>query len=104
MILKQFGGSDDFEVAEIENPEVNAGHILVTVAASSVNTMDTMIRSMDEDLKPISPDLPVVLGMDFAGTAEAVGEDAKLVAHKPKMISMREVAAPPLVGITAYGR
>ena len=28
--------------------------------------------------------------------------DAKFVAHKPKSISMREAAALPLVGITAY--
>jgi alcohol dehydrogenase len=33
-----------------------------------------MIRQMGKDL-PLSPDLPAVLGMDFAGTIEAVGED-----------------------------
>ena len=32
-----------------------------------------MIRQMGKDL-PFSPDLPAVLGMDFAGTIEAVGE------------------------------
>lgn len=92
-----------------------------------------MIRQMGEDLAPLSPALPGVLGMDFAGTVEAVGDDvtgftvgdevygcaggladlqgalaeymladANLVAHKPKSISMREAAALPLVGITAY--
>jgi len=74
MILKQFGGSDSFEAAEIEKPEVKAGHVLVKVAATSVNTVDTMICSMGEDLAPISPELPAVLGMDFAGTVEAIGE------------------------------
>lgn len=132
MIIKEFGGSDVFEAAEIAKPEVKAGHVLVKVAATSVNTVDTMIRAMGEDL-PLSPALPAVLGMDFAGTIEAVGEgvsefvvgdevygcsggladlqgslaeymlaDAKLVAHKPKTISMREAAALPLVGITAF--
>ena len=103
------------------------------IAASSVNTVDTMIRSMGGDLKPISPDLPAVLGMDFAGTIKAVGggvsefavgdevygcaggladlqgalaeymvADTKLVAHKPKKISMKEATALPFVGITAY--
>ena len=133
MVLNKFGDSDVFEAAEIEKPDVKAGHVLVKVAATSVNTVDTMIRSMGEDLKPISPDLPAVLGMDFAGTIDAVGEgvtgfaegdevygcaggladlqgalaeymvaDAKLIAHKPQTISMKEAAAIPLVGITAY--
>jgi len=133
MVLNKFGSSDLFEATEIEKPDVKAGHLLVKIAATSVNTVDTMIRSMGEDLAPISPKLPAVLGMDFAGTVEAVGDgvsgftigddvygcagglaelqgalaeymvaDAKLVAHKPKTLSMKEAAAIPLVGITAY--
>lgn len=133
MIINEFGDSNVFEAAELTKPEVKAGHIVVKVAATSVNTVDTMIRQMGEDLAPLSPALPGVLGMDFAGTVESIGEgvtnfnvgdevygcaggladlqgalaeymlaDAKLVAHKPKSISMREAAALPLVGITAY--
>lgn len=132
MIINAFGGSDNFEVAEINKPELEAGHVLVRIAASSVNTVDTMIREMGPEL-PISPALPAVLGMDFAGTVEAVGEgvtdyaigdevygcagglgelqgtladyiaaDSRLIAHKPKNLSLREAAAIPLVGITAY--
>lgn len=133
MIINEFGASDVFKATEIEKPEIKAGHILVKVEASSVNTVDTMIRQLGEALSPLSPALPALLGMDFAGTVEAVGEgvkgfavgdevygcaggladlqgalaqymlaDAKLVAHKPKNLSMREAAAIPLVGITAY--
>ena len=133
MILNEFGGSDVFTAAELAKPEVKAGHVVVKVAATSVNTVDTMIRQMGADLAPLSPALPGVLGMDFAGTIESVGEgvtefavgdevygcaggladlqgalaeymlaDAKLIAHKPKSLSMREAAAIPLVGITAY--
>ena len=133
MIIKQFGSSDVFELADIPVPEVKAGHVLVKVAATSINTVDTMIRQMGEDLAPLSPALPGVLGMDFAGTVTAVGEgvtqfsegdevygcaggladlqgalaeymvaDAQLIAHKPKTLSMREAAAIPLVGITAF--
>jgi NADPH:quinone reductase-like Zn-dependent oxidoreductase len=91
-----------------------------------------MIRKMGKDL-PLSPDAPALLGMDFAGIVEAIGEgvegytigdevygcaggladlpgtlaeyivaDSDLLAHKPKNLSMREAAALPLVGITAY--
>jgi len=132
MIVREFGASDAFELAEIETPEVSPGKVLVRVAATSVNTVDMMIRELGEAL-PLSPAAPAVLGMDFAGTIEAVGEDvigfeigdqvygcaggladlqgtlaeymladAKLLAHKPKSISMKEAAALPLVGITAY--
>ena len=133
MIIKSHGSSDVFESTELAKPDVKAGHVLVKVAATSVNTVDTMLRQMGPDLAPLTPPLPSVLGMDFAGTIEAVGEgvtqfsigdevygcaggladlqgalaeymlaDAKLVALKPKTISMREAAALPLVGITAY--
>ena len=132
MVLNEFGGSDVFKLTEIDKPETKQGHVLVRIAATSVNTVDTMIRQMGKDL-PLSPNPPAVLGMDFAGTIESVGEgvtgfkegdevygcaggladlqgtlaeyivaDAKLVALKPKTLTMREAAAIPLVGITAY--
>ena len=132
MILKSYGADAVFELAEIDRPTVESGQVLVKIAASSVNTVDTMIRKMGKDL-PLSPDTPALLGMDFAGTVEVVGDgvtgysvgdevygcagglgalpgtlteyisaDARLMAHKPKNLSMREAAALPLVGITAY--
>ncbi|KJZ11499.1 quinone oxidoreductase [Marinomonas sp. S3726] len=132
MILKTYGDNSVFESNEQVKPTVTAGNLLVKVAASSVNTVDTMIKLMGPDL-PLSPALPAILGMDFAGVVEAVGEgvenfqvgdevygcaggladlqgalaefmlaDANLVALKPKNLSMREAAALPLVGITAY--
>lgn len=132
MTLVEYGEHAKFELAEIETPTAKPGHVVVRVAATSVNTVDTMIRAMGTDL-PLSPELPAILGMDFAGTVEAVGDevsgfevgdevygcaggllelqgalaeymvaDARLIAHKPKSLSMREAAAIPLVGITAY--
>lgn len=132
MILNEYGEHAKFQSAEIPKPSVKAGHVLVRIAATSVNTVDTMIHQLGKEL-PLSPDLPAVLGMDFAGTVEAVGDsvtgfvpgdevygcagglanlqgalaeymsaDARLIAQKPKSLSMREAAAIPLVGITAY--
>lgn len=132
MTITAYGEGAKFEAADLPKPTVTQGHVVIRIAASSVNTVDTMIRSMGADL-PLSPALPAVLGMDFAGVIEAVGEgvtefvvgdevygcaggladiqgalaeymlaDARLIAKKPKSISMREAAAMPLVGITAY--
>lgn len=132
MVLNEYGTDAKFQLSELPQPSVKAGHVLVCIAATSVNTVDTMIHQMGKEL-PLSPDLPAVIGMDFAGTIEAVGEgvtdfalgdevygcaggladlqgtlaeymlaDAKLISHKPKTLTMREAAALPLVGITAY--
>lgn len=132
MILNQFGAEAKFEMTEIEKPTLTTKNVLIKIAASSVNTVDTMIRSMGSDL-PLSPSLPALLGMDFAGTVEAVGDgvthfkvgdevygcaggladlpgtlaeyisaDSRLMALKPKNLTMREAAALPLVAITAY--
>lgn len=132
MLLKTYGEDSNFEVNEIEKPAAKSGQVLVKIAATSVNTVDTMIRTMGAEL-PLSPELPALLGMDFAGTVEAVGDgvenfsigdevygcaggladlpgalaeyiaaDSDLIAHKPKNLSMREAAALPLVAITAY--
>tara|TARA_R110002074_G_scaffold161480_11_gene319543 strand:- start:13154 stop:14140 length:987 start_codon:yes stop_codon:yes gene_type:complete len=132
MILKKYGEDAVFEVTEVPTPTLKSGEVLVKIVASSVNTVDTMIRKMGKDL-PLSPDTPALLGMDFAGTIEAIADDvkafkvgdevygcagglaglpgtlaeyiaadSKLIAKKAKNISMKEAAAIPLVGITAY--
>lgn len=132
MILEEYGVEAQFKPADLEKPTVRPGHVVIRVAATSVNTVDTMIRQMGSEL-PLTPSLPAILGMDFAGTIEEVGKgvagfapgdevygcagglldlqgalaeymlaDARLIAHKPKTLSMREAAALPLVAITAY--
>ena len=132
MIIKAYGEDALFEKGEINKPQVKPGEVLIKIAASSVNTVDTMIRKMGNTL-PLSPEAPAILGMDFAGTVEQVGEgvlnfkvgdevygcvggladlqgtladyvsaDHKLIAKKPSNLTMREAAAIPLVGITAY--
>ena len=50
MIIQNFGGSNVFEPAEITKPEVKPGHVLVNIAATSINTVDTMIREIGSSL------------------------------------------------------
>ena len=132
LILNEYGENAVFKYTEVEKPTLKPGHVLIRIAASSINTVDTMIRKMGTDL-PLSPATPAILGMDFAGTIESVDKsvegfvagddvygcvggladlqgtlaeyvvaDIKLIAHKPKNLSMKEAAALPLVAITAY--
>ena len=130
ILLKEHGGVEGFSVEEIPEPEIRPGHLLVKVAASSVNPVDYKIR---QGLLPVGPVLPGILHGDMAGTITQVGEgvegfeagdevygcvggfkgmpgvlseyvliDPRLVAKKPSNLSMVEAAALPLVGITAW--
>ncbi|WP_417620195.1 zinc-dependent alcohol dehydrogenase family protein [Oceanihabitans sediminis] len=132
MIISEYGENAKFESKKVEKPILKNGQVLVKISASSVNTVDTMIKNMGNDL-PFSPKSPAVLGMDFAGTIEQVGNDVtefsigdevfgcagglgdlqgtladyitadvKLIAKKPSNLTMKESASLPLVGITAY--
>ncbi len=132
IVINAFGGPEVFEQKEIPKPDVRPGHVLVRVAASSVNPVDTKIRS--GLLGMIAPDFPdAVLGCDMAGVVEAVGDgvtdfapgdevygcaggvkgcpgalaefqlvDERLIARKPATLGMAEAAALPLVAITAW--
>ncbi|MGP7816267.1 zinc-dependent alcohol dehydrogenase family protein [Niallia sp. 01092] len=130
-MIKEFGDSSVFQLVETEKPEVISGHVLIKVAATSVNPIDTKVRS--GAVPAAAPELPAIIHGDVAGIVEAVGEgitdfkvgdevfgcaggfrgtggalaqymlaDAALLAHKPKNISMEEAAAIPLVAITAW--
>lgn len=130
MIIKEIGSTDVFQLAEKAKPSVKPGHMLVEVKATSVNPLDTMLRSV---ALPWSENLPEILHGDVAGIVSEVGEgvqdfavgdevygmaggingvdgalaefmlvDARLMALKPKTLSMKQAAALPLVSITSY--
>lgn len=129
--IAQFGAPNVFQTIELPKPEVIPGHVVIRVAATSVNPIDFKLRR--GAMPAIAPDFPAVLHGDVAGVVEAVGEgvttfkpgdevygcaggfkgmggalaeymlaDANLLALKPQSLSMREAAALPLVSITAW--
>lgn len=130
-IIHQFGSPTVFETVDISVPQVLPNHVLIRVAATSINPVDYKIRQ--GVVADIALDFPAVLHGDVAGVVEAVGAgvttfqpgdevyacaggvkglggalaeymlaDANLVAHKPKSLTMAEAAALPLVSITAW--
>jgi len=70
LVLTDFGDADNFELREVPDPQPGPGQVLVRVAATSVNPVDYKIRHGGS---AIAPELPAILGMDVAGTVEAVG-------------------------------
>jgi NADPH:quinone reductase len=129
LVLDEFGS--DLVLRDIPRPTPDPGHVLVRVAASGVNPLDTKIRAGAAAHAEVT--VPAVLGIDLAGTvveigpgvgrfdigdevygmAGGVGEhqgslaefaavDADLLAIKPGRLSMIEAAALPLAVITAW--
>jgi NADPH:quinone reductase-like Zn-dependent oxidoreductase len=120
-----------FRVVDMPRPSPGRGEVLVRIAASGVNPLDTKIRA--GAAAHARHPLPAILGLDLAGVVEQVGEgvttfrpgdevfgmtggvggvqgtlaeyaavDAALLARKPARLSMREAAALPLIVITAW--
>ena len=121
----------DFRKADLPRPTLKPNQVLVKIAASGVNPLDTKIRA--GQAAHAKQPLPAILGLDMAGTVEEVGPgvstfapgdevygmvggvgglqgtlaeliavDALLLARKPKNLSMRQAAALPLITITAW--
>lgn len=130
-VINKFGEPNIFEQIDVPVPKVLNNHVLIRVAATSVNPVDCKIRL--GAVRDIAPDFPAILHGDVAGVVEVVGQgverfqvgdevyacaggvkgcggalaeymlaDADLVAHKPKSLTMAQAAALPLVSITAW--
>ncbi|MGC4816086.1 alcohol dehydrogenase catalytic domain-containing protein [Micromonospora sp. DT63] len=69
VVLSEFGGP--LVVQEVDTPVPGAGQVLVRVAASGVNPLDTKIRQGKAPHARNHP--PVVLGLDLAGVVAEVG-------------------------------
>jgi NADPH:quinone reductase len=129
-VLNKFGPNAAFERVDLQKPSVLPGHVVIKVAATSINPIDCKIRS---GAVQIGPDLPAILHGDVSGVVVEIGEgvtdfcvgdevygyaggvkgrqgaladymlvEEKLIAHKPKTLSFQEAASLPVVAITAW--
>lgn len=62
--IAAFGEPDVFYPLELPTPEVIPGHVVIQVAASSINPVDCKIRHFGLS---IAPALPAILHSDVAG-------------------------------------
>jgi NADPH:quinone reductase-like Zn-dependent oxidoreductase len=77
--LDRFGGPDHLRLADVTDPVPGAGQVRIRVRAVGVNPLDAKIRS--GALEQVFPtELPVVLGLEVAGTVDAVGDNVTAVA------------------------
>lgn len=123
-------GKDGLRAADLPNPIVGSGDVLVRVNAASINPLDKMTRDA-EFKRIIKRKPPFVLGHDLAGVVIEVGDevhdfkvgdevygrprdlragtfaelisiDQQDIALKPKSLTMPEAAAVPLVALAAW--
>ncbi len=121
----------DFQARDVPRPSLGREQVLVRISASGVNPLDTKIRAghaaharqtlpavlgvdMAGTVEEVGDSVTAfksgdeVFGMvggvgGLQGTlAEMIAVDANLLAHKPKCLSMRDIAALPLSTITAW--
>jgi NADPH:quinone reductase len=129
-VVTKFEHKAIFETIEVQKPSVLPGHVLIKVAATSINPIDCKIRS---GVVQIGPSLPAILHGDVSGIVVEIGEgvtdfsvgdevygyaggvkgkqgvladymlaEGKLISHKPKTLSFVEAASLPVVAITAW--
>jgi NADPH:quinone reductase-like Zn-dependent oxidoreductase len=121
----------EFVETVVPGPIAKAGEVLVRIRASGVNPLDTKIRAgqaahakqplpavLGLDMAGVVEEVgdgvtafkrgDEVYGMTGGvgglqgSLAEFVAADARLLAHKPRSLSMREAAALPLSSLTAW--
>lgn len=121
--ITAFGGSDALALVDLPVPEPGPGQVLIEVAHAGINYIDTYHRT---GLYPL--DLPLVIGLEGAGTVAAAGEGvaelaagdrvawssvsgsyaeyllapASQVVKVPDGVGLREAAAAMLQGMTAH--
>ncbi|WP_338667779.1 zinc-dependent alcohol dehydrogenase family protein [Pseudodesulfovibrio methanolicus] len=75
MLLTEYGREYPFAERDVPVPDPGPGEVLVRVAGTSLNPIDNKIATLGPALA-FAPELPALLGMDMAGTVEAVGPGA----------------------------
>jgi len=113
-VLRETGGPEQLELAEVPEPEPGDGEVVVRVRAAGINFADVLVR---QGRYPQPPELPTVPGSEIAGEvegrrvmalprgggyAEALAVDEQLVVPLPDSASFEEGAGFLLTFLTAW--
>jgi NADPH2:quinone reductase len=121
--IEQTGGVEALTYGDQPKPKPSAGEVLVKVAFSGVNFIDTYHRSglyklpmpaiigseasgvveqLGEGVTGFKPGDPVAYAMARGSYAEYQAVPARLLVHVPAGVDMRDAAAVMLQGMTAH--
>jgi NADPH2:quinone reductase len=114
IVLRETGGPDELEVAEVPDPEPGEGEVVLQVRAAGINFADVLVR---QGRYPQPPELPTIPGSEVAGEvdgrrvmalpsgggyAEKVAVDERLLVPLPDGASFEEGAGFVLTFLTAW--
>jgi len=129
IILKEYGSTDNFEMADLPIPAIQKGQIRIKIKAVSFNPVDYQIRKGLPESRSVTSN---ILGRDLSGIVDDVGEDVNefrkgeevicyvcnlansgtyteyisvpsdIVGKKPVSLSHEQAASIPVAGITAW--
>ena len=114
VLLRETGGPERLELAEVPEPEAGEGEVVVRVRAAGVNFADVLVR---QGRYPQPPKLPTVPGSEVSGEvdgrrvmampqgggyAEALAIGERLVVPLPEAASFEEGAGFLLTFLTAW--
>lgn len=89
VLLNSYGTEDQFKLVEVPDPVPGAGEVSLRIAAVGLNPVDLYVRQgyMAQFFKL---ELPAIIGVDAAGTVQAVGPGVqgfapgdRVIAHLP---------------------
>lgn len=124
--IKEYGDENVMHFTDVERPQPKKNEILVKIEAAAINPVDGKIRDGKGKLWGLK--LPLILGADFAGTVEEVGQEISKykkgdevygkiligcyaeyvvvkedeLSLKPKNLNFDEAASIPMGALTAY--
>ncbi len=132
IVLKEFGGVENFSIENLPLPALNENEVLVEVKAVSINPVDAKTRAGKAMAGRLKTESPVILGWDISGVVTRTGSEvttfkvgdevfgmvnfpghgkayaeyvAAPAAHltlKPGNITHEEAAAATLAALTAW--
>ncbi len=70
--IYEFGGSDRLQVEEVEDPQLEPGHVRIKVHACALNHVDVDIR---EGVSRFEINFPHILGLEVVGSIAELGPD-----------------------------
>ena len=77
MVLKRFGGIENFAVEDVPEPPVGDGEVLVEVKAIGIDQIDVKARKGEGMSDYLKQEHPMILGWDISGVVSKVGSRVK---------------------------
>lgn len=103
IVLKEFGAPQVLQVIETPVPEPGLGEVLVKVKAAGVNPTDAMQRmGAYVEFGAAAAAAQTGVGVDLAGTVEAVGDGVFSVAVGDDVVGLQERLDVPLGSYAEY--